>query len=255
MSPALKNKVAIITGGGRGIGKALALRFAAEGAKIFIPDISFARADSAAKEIKAQGGDAMALEVDISQESNTQEIARKVQQQYGRADILINNAAVWFGLNARPWDTWAVEDWVRILNVNVIGTWLCCKAIAPLMVKQGSGKIINIASDVIKVTDSQFFLPYALSKSAVYTMTQSLAAALGPSGINVNSIGPGYTVTEATLGQEGSEQIFTGVVNAQSIKRRQMPADIEGVAVFLASKESDFITGQYIVVDGGHVMV
>lgn len=255
MSPVLKDKVAVITGGGRGIGKAFALRFAAEGARIFIPDISFARADSAAEEIRARGGEATAMEVDISSESSTQEMARKLQQQYGRADILINNAAVWFGLNAKPWDTWTVEEWGRILNVNVIGTWLCCKAIAPLMVKQGSGKIINIASDVIKVPDSQFFLPYALSKSAVYTMTQSLAAALGPSGINVNSIGPGYTVTEATLGQTGNEQIFSGVVSAQCIKRRQMPADLEGIAVFLASKDSDFITGQYIVVDGGHVMV
>jgi NAD(P)-dependent dehydrogenase (short-subunit alcohol dehydrogenase family) len=170
-------------------------------------------------------------------------------------DILINNAAIWYGLNAQPWDSWTTEDWDRILSVNVRGTWLCCKAIAPLMVKQGSGKIINIASDVFKVTDSQFFLPYALSKSAVYTMTQSLAAALGPAGINVNSIGPGFTSTEASLRQVNSEQIFEGVVAAQCLKRRQSPEDLEGIAVFLASSESDFITGQFMVVDGGHVMV
>jgi 3-oxoacyl-[acyl-carrier protein] reductase len=255
MSPALKDKVAIITGGGRGIGRAFALRFAAEGAKLLIPDISFERADVVAKEIKAHGGEAVAMEVDIADENATPKIADRVMQQYGKVDILINNAAIWYGLNAKPWDTWTMEEWVRILKVNVIGTWLCCKAIAPLMIKQSSGKIINIASDIFKVPDSQFFLPYALSKSAVYTLTQSLAAALGPSGINVNSIGPGYTVTEATLGQVDHEKIFAGVVTAQYIKRNQVPADLEGIAVFLASKESNFITGQFIVVDGGHVMV
>jgi 3-oxoacyl-[acyl-carrier protein] reductase len=255
MSPVLQNKVAIITGGGRGIGRAFSLRFAAEGAKIFIPDINFDRADGVAQEIKAKGGEAVAMEIDISDAGAVQKMADKVVQIYGRADILINNAAIWFGLNAKPWDAWTTEEWTHILKVNVVGTWLCCKAVAPLMVKQTSGKIINIASDVWKVPDSQFFLPYALSKSAVYTMTQSLAAALGPSGINVNSIGPGYTVTEATLGQEGSDKIFAGVVAAQFIKRKQMPSDIEGLAVFLASKDADFITGQFIIVDGGHVMV
>jgi len=123
------------------------------------------------------------------------------------------------------------------------------------MVKQSSGKIINIASDVMKVPDSQFFLAYALSKAAVHTMTQSLAAALGPSGINVNAIGPGFTATESSLDKSGSEKIFEGVVAAQCLKRRQEPADMLGTAVFLASKDSDFITGQLIIVDGGHVVL
>jgi 3-oxoacyl-[acyl-carrier protein] reductase len=251
----LQDKVAIITGGGRGIGRVFALRFAAEGAKILIPDIGIERANSVAKEIQAKGGKASAIEVDISSEKDTTKMAEQVIKQYDRVDILVNNAAIWAGLNAKPWDTWTIDEWDRIMRVNVKGTWLSCKAIAPLMVKQSSGKIINIASDVIKVPDSQFFLPYALSKSAVYTLTQSLAAALGPSGINVNSIGPGYTTTEATLNQIDNDKIFAGVVGAQCIKRRQAPEDLEGIAVFLASKESDFVTGQYIVVDGGHVMV
>jgi 3-oxoacyl-[acyl-carrier protein] reductase len=255
MNGMLKGKVAIITGGGRGLGRTFALRFAAEGAKLFLPDISLERAESVAQEIRAGGGEALAMQVDISSASDTQKMAEKVMQQFGRVDILVNNAAVWFGLNAKPWDSWDSEEWDRIMRVNVKGTWLCCKAITPLMVKQSSGKIINIASDVMRVPDSQFFLPYALSKSAVYTLTQSLAAALGPAGINVNSIGPGFTATEASLGQTNSDKIFEGVVAAQSIKRRQMPADLEGIVVFLASKESDFITGQFIVVDGGHVMV
>jgi 3-oxoacyl-[acyl-carrier protein] reductase len=138
--------------------------------------------------------------------------------------------------------------------VNVKGTWLCSKAIAPLMVKVGRGKIINIASDVFMVSDSQFFLAYALTKAAIYSLTQSLASALGSSGITVNSIAPGFTATESSTIKTGSGQIFEGVIAAQALKRRQEPEDLAGTAVFLASSESDFITGQCIVVDGGHVM-
>ena len=255
MSPVLKDKVAIITGGGRGIGKAFALRFAEEGAKIFIPDISLERAESVVKEIKAIGGEAAAMEVDISDESATKRMAEEVIRLYGRVDILVNNAAIYYGINVKPWDAWTVEEWDRIFDVNVRGTWLCCKVIAPLMIKQAQGKIINIASDVIKSPDAQFFLAYSLSKAAVYTLSQCLANALGPSGINVNTIGPGYTASEASLAQDGSAKLFESVVAAQPIKRREEPEDIVGTAVFLASKDSDFITGQLILVDGGHLMV
>lgn len=255
MSPVLENKVAIITGAGRGLGRAYALRFAEEGAKLLLPDISLERAEGTVKEIRAKGGEAVAIETDISDENATKKMAEKVMQQYGKVDILVNNAAIWYGIDAKPWDAWTVEEWDRIFAVNVRGTWLCCKAIAPLMIKQSRGKIINIASDVIKVPDSQFFLAYALSKAAVYTLTQSLAAALGTSGINVNAIGPGYTATEASLRQVDSDKIFEGVVAAQCLKRREEPADVVGTAVFLASADSDFITGQFIIVDGGHVMI
>ena len=196
------------------------------------------------------------MEADISKENDTRKIAEKVMQHYGRVDILINNAGIWRGLEARPWDSYSVQEWDKIFEVNVKkGTWLYCKAIAPLMIKQASGKIINIASDVMKVPDSQFFSAYALSKAAVHAMIQSLAAALGPSGINVNAIRPGFTATESSLSKSGSDKIFEGVVAAQFLKRRQEPADVLGAAVFLASKESNFITGQLIIVDGGHVVL
>ena len=147
----LDGKVAVITGAGRGLGRAFALRFAEEGAKLFLPDISLERAEGVVKEIKSKGGEAVAIETDISDEKATQKMAEKVMQQYGRVDILVNNAAIWYGVDITPWDAWTVEDWDRIFSVNVRGTWLCCKAIAPLMAKQSRGKIINVASNVAKV--------------------------------------------------------------------------------------------------------
>lgn len=255
MSPVLKDKVAIITGGGRGIGRAFALRFAGEGAKILIPDIDPEQAESVVKEIKDMGGDAFAVQADISDEKATQNIAETVIQRYGKVDILVNNAAIWAGINITPWNEWKVADWDRILKVNVTGTWLCCKAIAPLMMKQSKGKIINIASNVSRVPPSQFFMPYACSKGAVYTLTHSLAHALGASNINVNAIGPGYTASEASLQQRDSEKTFELAVAAQAMQRRIQPSDLVGAAVFLASADSDFISGQIIFVDGGTVMM
>jgi 3-oxoacyl-[acyl-carrier protein] reductase len=255
MAPVLRDKVAIITGAGRGLGRAFALRFAEEGARLLLPDISLERAEGTVKEIKAKGGEAVAMKTDISDENDTKKMAEKVIKQYGRVDILLNNAAIYYGLNTKPWDAWTVEEWTRMFAVNVTGTWLCCKAIAPLMAEQSRGKIINIASDVMLVSPAQFLLPYACSKAAVHTLTQTLARALGPSGINVNAIGPGYTATEASLNQSDSKQIFELTIAEQCLKRRQEPADLPGTAVFLASADSDFITGQLILVDGGHVML
>ena len=255
MSPVLEDKVAIITGAGRGLGRAFALRFAEEGAKIFIPDISLERAEAVVKEIRAKGGEAVAMLTDISDENATQKMAEKVMQQYGRVDILLNNAAIWYGLNITPWDAWTVEEWDRIFSVNVRGTWLCCKAIAPLMIKQSRGKIINITSNVARVPAAQLFLPYSCSKGAIYTLTHALARALGPSGINVNAIAPGYVASEASLAQRDSEKIFEIATSEQSIQKRLQPADLVGTAVFLASAESDLISGQVFYIDGGTVML
>lgn len=255
MSGVLKDKVAIITGGGRGIGRAFALRFAEEGAKIFIPDISLERAESVVKEIKDKGGQAAAIHVDISDEASVQNMADGVIKAFGKVDILVNNAAIWFGINATPWNNWKGTDWDKMFSVNVKGTWLCCKAIAPLMAKQAKGKIINIASNVAKVPAARMYLPYACSKGAVYTLTHALARELGASGINVNAIGPGFTATEASLSQQDSDQIFKFATSEQSMQRREQASDLVGTAVFLASADSDFISGQVIFVDGGTVML
>jgi len=255
MSDRLKDKVAIITGAGRGLGKAFALRFADEGAKLLLPDISLERAQQTAKAIKAKGGEAYAMLTDISNEKSTLKMADEVMKRFGKVDVLLNNAALYGGVEQQPWDGWSPEMWDKMFRINVTGTYLSCKAIAPLMVKAGKGKIINIASDVFKVTGGWHFMPYACSKSAVYTLTQCLARALGPSGINVNSIAPGYTATEASLGQSTSSMTFDGTIEAQALKRREEPSDLPGTAVYLASSDSDFVTGQYLVVNGGSVMV
>ena len=255
MAGVLKDKVAIITGGGRGIGKAFALRFVEEGAKILIPDVNLENAEAVASEIKGKGGVAVAMRADISDEKSVNQIAEKAVQQFGRADILINNAGIWYGVDVTPWDQWKIADWDRIFAVNVKGTWLCSKAIAPLMKKQSKGKIINIASNVPRVPAAQFFLPYACTKGAVYTLTHAMAWALGPSGINVNAIGPGLTATEASLAQKDIDTTYQFAVAAQSMQRREQPSDLVGTAVFLASADSDFINGQVIYVDGGTVML
>ena len=255
MSQVLKEKVAIVTGCSRGFGKVFALRFAEEGARLLLTTTSLERARGTVNEVKAKGGQVAIMEADISREDAGKKIAEKVMQQYGRVDILVNNAAIYYGVSPKPWDSWTVEEWDRMFTVNVRGNWLVCKAIAPLMTEQSRGKIINIASDVFKSPDAQWFVPYALTKAAIYSLTHALAAALGPSGINVNAIAPGLAATEASLAHDGSEQLFESVVAAQMIKKRVEAEDVAGAAVFLASEDSDLITGQVILVNGGHIMI
>jgi 3-oxoacyl-[acyl-carrier protein] reductase len=255
MSPVLKDKVVIITGASRGLGKAFALRFAEEGAKLFLTTTNMERSKDTIKEVKDKGAEVAIIEADISKESDCKKIADEVMKKYGKVDILINNAAIWYGINITPWDGWKVEDWERIFKVNVIGTWLVCKYVVPIMVKAGKGKIINIASNVAQVPAAMLFLPYSCGKGALYTFTHALARALGGSGVNVNAIAPGFTASEASLAQQGSDKTFELATGEQTMHRRGQPEDIVGAAVFLASKDSDFITGQVYYIDGGTIML
>jgi len=255
MSPVLQDKVAIITGASRGLGKAFALKFIEEGARLLLTTTNLERAEETAKELKAKGGEVTFIEADISVESDTKKIADSVMQQYGKVDILVNNAAIWFGIRLKPWNTWTEEEWDRIFSVNVKGTWMVCKAVAPLMMEGGKGKIVNIASNVARVGGAPFFMPYACGKGAIYTMTHALAHALGKSNITVNAVAPGFTATEASLDMTGGGSSFDNATMGQSIPRREEPEDLVGATLFLASPDSDFISGQVLYVDGGTVML
>jgi 3-oxoacyl-[acyl-carrier protein] reductase len=255
MTHLLQDKIAVITGAARGLGRAFALKYAEEGAKLLLADINLEGAENTAAEIRSRGGQAVAMETDITDEAATLVVAERVVSLYGRVDILLNDAALSHGIEPRPWHDWTVELWDRFFTINVRGTWLMCKAIAPLMEQQKRGKIINLASDITRLPPSETLLPYACSKAAIHQITQAMARALGPSGICVNSIAPGLTATEAIKNQPNSAQLFANTIAMQCIKRREEPADLVGVAVFLASDSADFVTGQILIVDGGAAFV
>ncbi|MDP2719116.1 MAG: SDR family oxidoreductase, partial [Dehalococcoidia bacterium] len=247
-------KVAIITGGGRGIGKAYALAYAAEGARVVIADIVFENAQKVAEEIKSKGGTALPLPTDVSSEASTREMAKKTVEAFGKIDVLLNNAAVFYGLEIKSWDDRTTEEWGKMFAVNVTGCWLCAKAVVPYMNSGGKGKIINISSTTAD-TGMYHIIHYACSKGAVMTLTKCLAKALGKQNINVNSIAPGYTIDEATLlALGGKEDAADRSIQGRAMRRREYPADLVGTAVYLASADSDFVTGQIITVDGGEVM-
>jgi len=255
MSPVLQDRVAIITGAGRGIGRAYALRFAREGAKVVVAEVMLENARQVVREIESAGGTAIAIKTDVSQEASTTEMAKQTLDRFGKIDILVNNAAIYYGLPRKPWNTWTVEEWDSIFAVNVRGVWLCCKAVAPSMQKQKKGKIVNIASGTASGTPGAANrLHYATSKGAVITMTRLLARAMGEHNICVNCIAPGATMTEASLAgldTGGAASLRTGTAQNRCIKREEVAEDLVGAAVFFASDDSDFVTGQILPVDGG----
>lgn len=251
----LKDKVAIITGGGRGIGEAYSRRFADEGAKVVVADILLENAQKVAKEIEAKGGQALALRTDVSDIPSTLEMAEKTIARFGGIDILLNNAALYGGFGVKRWDAWAIEDWERSYKVNVIGSWLCIKAAAPSMIARGKGKIINIGSGTF---DLGLFpmAPYTCSKAAVVGLTRTMARALGRYNINVNCLSPGYVLSDASKEMPGTKAEFADLaIQGRCFRRHEYPEDMVGTAVFLASPDSDFITGQTIRVEGGEIMV
>ncbi|MGH7874698.1 MAG: SDR family NAD(P)-dependent oxidoreductase [Candidatus Binatia bacterium] len=246
----LKDKVAIVTGGGMGIGKAYAHGLAREGAQVIVADIQDDEARKVADEITAAGGHAKAVYVDVTSVEKTQAMAQETIKAYGRIDILVNNAGLYSALKKKNFMDIDGNEWDRVMSVNVKGLWHCVKAVYPAMKQQGKGKIINISSGTV-LGGSPYFLHYVSSKGAVIAFTRALAREVGDDNICVNSIMPGLTISSAN--QEG---VMTAEQLADRRKRRaihrdQYPADLVGTVIFLASDDSDFMTGQSIAVDGG----
>jgi NAD(P)-dependent dehydrogenase (short-subunit alcohol dehydrogenase family) len=244
----LEGKVAIVTGAGRGLGKAYSLRLAREGAKVVATDII----DTAGtvREIVSQDGTAIGLNVDVTSVEDTLRMAEETVAKFGRIDVLVNNAGVLYGLQRTPFEEIDPQLWDKIMAVNVKGVWLCAKAVAPQMKKQGKGKIINISS-IIAFMGRPGMMHYAATKGAVISMTYAMAAELGDYNICVNSVAPGYIQTEASLLMHPMEQAEKTAQTRQEIKRVLYPDDLTGTIAFLASDDADAISGQTIVVDGG----
>jgi len=246
----LKDKVAVVTGGGVGIGKAYAHGLAKEGAKVIVADIQDGEARKVAAEITEAGGQATPIYVDVTSLDKTQAMAQATLNAYGRIDILVNNAGLYSALKKKNFMEIDDDEWDRVMSVNVKGLWHCVKAVYPAMKQQGKGKIINISSGTV-LGGSPYFLHYVSSKSAVIGFTRALAREVGDDNICVNSIMPGLTISSAN--QEG---VMTAEQLADRRKRRafhrdQYPQDLVGTVIFLASDDSDFMTGQSIAVDGG----
>ena len=239
-----KDKVAIITGAGQGLGRAYALRLAKEGAKVVVAELNTDRGKAVAEEAKG-----LFVRTNVADEASVQAMARQAVDAYGRIDILVNNAAIFSTLKMRPFWEIALAEWDELMGVNVRGVWLAAKAVVPQMRKQRSGRIVNISSGVVWMGRPNY-LHYVASKGAVVAMTRAMARELGEFGINVNAITPGAVYTEVPRETVTPEQ-REAMIRAQSIKRAAAPQDLEGTVVFLCSDDAAFITGQTINVDGG----
>jgi 3-oxoacyl-[acyl-carrier protein] reductase len=245
----LQDRVAIVTGGGQGLGRAFAHALAREGASVAIAELDGSRGEAVAEEVRAAGGQALAVATDVAAEDSTRALAATVHERFGRIDVLVNNAAIFSTIKMRPFDEIPVDEWDALMAVNVRGVFLCCKAVAPYMRQQRSGKIINIASVVFDLGRAHY-LHYVASKGAVIGITRGVATELGDFNINANAISPSAThheVRRESVTPEGAQEF----ANQQAIKRPEVPEDLIGTVIFLASPASDFITGQTFNVDGG----
>lgn len=248
----LTGKTAVVTGAAQGIGAAFCRALAGEGTKIAVWDID--PDDSVATEIAAAGGQAIHCVTDVSDEASVRAAAAATASALGGIDILVNNGALFTQLERKAFDEISVEEWDRVSAVNIRGPWLCARHAVPEMRKAGGGKIVNISSSRA-LKGKGFLLHYDASKAAIIGITRSLARELGDDNICVNAIAPGLTMSDNVIKRQnwkGGGAAET--VNTRALKRAQHPADLVGALLFLVSADSDFMTGQTLVVDGGGVM-
>ncbi len=252
----LNGRVAVVTGGGFGIGRAYSHRLAAEGASVVIAELDAAAGDQVASEICSEGHTAVAIATDVANEQQVTDMVAGAIEAFGRVDVLVNNAAMFTKV---PVVEAAIEDltfehFEKVLRVNVLGTWLCARAVIPDMRKRSYGKIINISSGTVFRGSAGTMLQYVTSKSALLGFTRSLARTVGADGIRVNCVAPGLTMTNDIKTPERIEVMVARAHSERAIRKVETPEDLVGVISFLASSDSDFIDGQTIVVDGGAFM-
>lgn len=241
----LEGKVAVVTGGAKGIGRSIADGLAQEGARIVIFDLAGA-AEAAAH---FEGG--VGHQVDVADETQVNQAVAEVVAECGAIDILINNAGIYASLEMRPFDQIPVDEWRQVMDINVMSMFLVTKAVTPQMRKAGSGRVVNISSGT-PFRGVPYLLHYVTSKGAVVAFTRALAKELGPDGILVNCVAPGFTISDGVKEHpEVLDALAEISVSARTLKRDQVPEDVVGATVFLSGPGSEFITGQTMVIDGG----
>ena len=244
----LEGKVALITGGARGIGQAIAMAFANEGADIVVADVNLEVAQKTASEIESLGRKALALEVDVTNYEKVEEGINKILDKFGKVDILVNNAGITKdNLILRM----SQAEWDAVINVNLKGTFNCIKAVSRPMIKQRSGKIVSIAS-IIGLMGNAGQANYAASKAGIIALTKTVAKELASRNVNANAVAPGFIQTEMTA--KLPEPVKAKMMEAIPLAKLGTPQDVANVCLFLASEEANYITGQVITVDGGMVM-
>jgi NAD(P)-dependent dehydrogenase (short-subunit alcohol dehydrogenase family) len=241
--------VAIVTGGAMGIGRSIVEGFLKEGAKVIIADRSGAE-DAAAKLVSYQGS-VVGVACDVSSPIDTVAMAQVAMEAFGRIDVLVNNAGIYSSLKPTPFEDLDIEEWKRVLEVNVMGQALASRAVVSVMRKQGNGRIINISSGT-PFKGVPYMLHYVASKGAINAMTKALARELAGTGILVNGVAPGFTMSDGVLANPDQlEKLQDVSLKARAIQRDQLPEDIVGAVIYFASQDSEFVTGQTLVVDGG----
>ncbi|MDQ2896351.1 MAG: glucose 1-dehydrogenase [Actinomycetota bacterium] len=241
----LAGKVAIVTGGAQGIGRAIAEGLAAEGARIVIADLRGAEEAAGAFE------DGVGLTVDVASEADTERLAAETVERCGAIDILINNAGLYASLAMRPFEQIPVEEWRKVMDVNVMSMFLTCRAVVPRMREHGGGRIVNISSGT-PFRGVPFLLHYVTSKGAIVALTRALAKELGADEVLVNCVAPGFTMSDGVRENPAVMEALRDVsVSSRTLKRDQQPSDVVGAVVYLCGPGSTFVTGQTIVIDGG----